>query len=518
MATSLGMLDIGFTADLGGLDAQLNQATSSIQSTLAQMGNAMMKVESQAKTSFNSMKIGAMSIGTGMMSSSLSFIQSTAKISARLLTLGGDMAKAQTFAKNFFNTMKYAAIGIAGAMIAGSEQGKMLGEAMGKLSQFTIDKTIGPTIEQWANGIQRLVTNMQAFGSFEGFERTFSEETKMKIVALSGAITGVLLFALNSMNITLWATASALWAVLAPMIPWMVAGAAIAGVAYLIWQNWGQLMAWFNSAFPGLSTVISVVFTAVVNIVRGALMLIWSIFKTILLGIWLVVSTIFNMILQTIIVVLRGAWSFIRSIFQAIKVAIQAAMSMIKAMIAGDWSTVGQIFSNAMSKILQIGKQLFANLKSAVSEGLSAIKGYFSNIINSIIGIWKGLYGSIAGIWNKISSLWGKSNTMKAEMSVTASQTVKGPGKSYAFAKGGIITQPTMSLMGEGRYAEGVIPLSKSTFKSLADGITANMTSRGGGNSIVIQNMTVREEADITRIAEKLHRLQTIQQRAGGIV
>lgn len=519
MAQSLGMLEVGFTADLSGLQSQLNQATSAIRSTLTQMGNAMTAAEAQAKSWFTSLRNGAMSIGSGLISASGVVAQASTNIRASIIALGGDFVKAEAFAKTFFRTVRMLAIVTAGAMIAASAQGQHFMEAMGALSQYTVDQTVGPTIERWANGIERLVRLMREFGTLQGFDKAFSQETKMQILGIAGAITGVLLFALNAMNITLWATAQALWATLLPMLPWMAAGAAVATVAYLIWQNWGQLIAWINSAFPGLTTTISIVFNTILAIVKTVLHLIWAVFKTVLLAIWAVVSTVFNTILQTIIAVLRGAWAFIRSIFQAIKIVIQTSMQLIKAIMTGDWNAVGQILSNAGRKLLQIGKELFSNLGRAVSDGLSAIKGYFSSIINSVIGIWQSLYSSVASIWNKISSLWGKSNTMKAQMKVTADQSIAtGNGKLRMLATGGIVTGPTMAMVGEGRYKEAVLPLSKSTYSALADGITSKMSGGNSGSAIIIQNMSVREEADITRIAEKLHRLQTIQNRAGGIV
>lgn len=59
-------------------------------------------------------------------------------------------------------------------------------------------------------------------------------------------------------------------------------------------------------------------------------------------------------------------------------------------------------------------------------------------------------------------------------------------------AKGGIITEPTLSLVGEGRSAEAVIPLDNTLVKYMAEAMRQT-----GGQSVVVnfypQEMTTAE-------------------------
>lgn len=59
-------------------------------------------------------------------------------------------------------------------------------------------------------------------------------------------------------------------------------------------------------------------------------------------------------------------------------------------------------------------------------------------------------------------------------------------------AKGGIVSNPTLAMIGEGRSAEAVIPLDKTLTKYLAEAM-----KQAGGQSVVVnfypQEMTTQE-------------------------
>lgn len=58
-------------------------------------------------------------------------------------------------------------------------------------------------------------------------------------------------------------------------------------------------------------------------------------------------------------------------------------------------------------------------------------------------------------------------------------------------ATGGIVTGPTMALVGEGKDDEAVLPLNTNTFASLADGIVNQLDRLGGTNAISNNQTTV---------------------------
>lgn len=81
-------------------------------------------------------------------------------------------------------------------------------------------------------------------------------------------------------------------------------------------------------------------------------------------------------------------------------------------------------------------------------------------------------------------------------------------------ADGGIVTAPTLAMVGEGRDDEAVVPLNRRTLGDLASGIADHLS--GGGTTINMYGLTVREDADIDRIAEAIERKRRRAERRGG--
>lgn len=505
MGVSMGTLDIGFNANLSSLNAQLNKAMGSMRATLVQMGKDMTASEQYTRSWFSSMRTGAMILG--------------------------------------------------GAMILASTQGQHLLEALGKLNQLVIDATIGPAIERIANGIERLVTNIRALGATAGFEKTFSQETKVTIVAIAGAIGGLLVKALVGLNITMASLATTLqtaaiaaWQFIAPFLPWLVIGAAVAVLAYLLWQNWDTVVQWlvdsFNwlyegvvSIFTGIGNAISSAWNWVVNTTRSvwnsiiAFFQEWGLTLLVVFGGpigWLLAIIINNWskIKSTTMSVFQSIANFFRSIWASIVGAVSPFVNSISNAISSGWNRVSSItrsiWNSIKSWLTGIWNGVASSAGSIWNKVTSAIAGAWSSLSSKASSIWSGIYNAIARWVNRALSVIaplmnGINKAVKGINSVTGAKLPTLPAPKM-MAKGGIVTGPTFAMVGEGRYSEAVLPLSNATFSALAEGITAKMSGGGGGAGIVIQNMVVREEADITRIAEKLHRLQTIQNRAGGIV
>lgn len=57
-----------------------------------------------------------------------------------------------------------------------------------------------------------------------------------------------------------------------------------------------------------------------------------------------------------------------------------------------------------------------------------------------------------------------------------------------AFANGGVITAPTLSMVGEGKDKEAILPLNTNTLSGIANGISKNMNSRGSAPQVNITN------------------------------
>ena len=90
------------------------------------------------------------------------------------------------------------------------------------------------------------------------------------------------------------------------------------------------------------------------------------------------------------------------------------------------------------------------------------------------------------------------------------------------YAKGGIFSNANVIGVGE-RGDEAVVPLNNKTkVRPFAQAITAEMGATGGaggvggGLTINVGELVVREEADVRKVAQELYRLQQYKSRGRG--
>jgi phage-related protein len=521
MAQVLGTAQVNITADTSALISQLSAATSMVT-------NSMTKLS------------GTVAASGGVMS------QAIIQTMNSMARFGGNTQKATNLSKTLFNTIKLGAITAGAAMIATSEQGQRLMESMGQLSQVTIEKTIGPAIDHIAHAISSLATNIQNFGFGEGFERTFSQSTKVAIVAVAGAIMGAMIPALNALRINLLAQIPVWWSAIAPLLPFIAIGAAVAVLAYLIWQNWSTITGWLQTAWNALWTGAVTIFNGIVNAITTA----WNWVVSTTTSIWNGIVAFFKEWGLTLLVIFGGPigwilaliinnWNKIKAftiqLWNSVKSFLSSVWNGIKALVEPIFNPITQFIQKAWNKVKSITSSLWSGIKSWLTSTWNSVKSTASSVWNSVTSaiskawsslkskassIWSGIYSTISSWINKALGairpfIRGFNSMVSKVNSLTGSKlpTISMPG----LAKGGIVTAPTMAVVGEGRYHEAVLPLSNKTFNALAEGITARMSGSGGGSPIVVKQMIVREEADIDRIARKLNQLQVNQQRAGGV-
>lgn len=161
-------------------------------------------------------------------------------------------------------------------------------------------------------------------------------------------------------------------------------------------------------------------------------------------------------------------------------------------------------------------------IAGAIAIGVTLYKNWDA-IKNGLISIWNAIAKAASTIWNAIvtaiktpiNAIIKMVNKMITALnaihfSIPDWVPVLG-GKSFGFnlatiptlAKGGIVTKPTLALIGEAG-PEVVLPLETTTTFS--------------GPLVVVQNMTVRSEEDITKISKQLYSLIQTNRRARGFV
>lgn len=129
-----------------------------------------------------------------------------------------------------------------------------------------------------------------------------------------------------------------------------------------------------------------------------------------------------------------------------------------------------------------VAKSVFGWIVDQVSSTVSMVGRIFGTIVDAITGPFKAAFNGIARLWNNTIGKFG----------FTVPSWVPGiGGKGFEMpdipllADGGIVTSPTLAMIGEGRGPEAVIPLSKLGNMGMGGNtITVNVNG-GDPNSIV---------------------------------
>lgn len=196
-------------------------------------------------------------------------------------------------------------------------------------------------------------------------------------------------------------------------------------------------------------------FGALLNVAKAGLSLVWDAF----VSVFSPAATWFGGIF-------RGAWG-----------AIMAAFSGVRAFFSGVWNSIVSIFG-------RIG----------VAVG-DAIGGAFKSVVNSIlrgaVGIINGFIKALNSAINIINKIPGVKIGKLGELGIPQ------------LATGGIVTAPTLAMIGEGSESEAVLPLSK--LKALLNDNSSSNESSSDTPQIQ-QNNYINTEVDMNIVNRSLMR------------
>jgi hypothetical protein len=165
------------------------------------------------------------------------------------------------------------------------------------------------------------------------------------------------------------------------------------------------------------------------------------------------------------------------------------AASIVAINIAMALNPIGLIVIGVIALIagLAIAYTKFEGFRKVVDNVFGAIKWYVNNVtipaVNLLVDVFKKAFNGIATIWN---------NTI-GKFSFKVPSWVPGiGGKGFEMpnipmlANGGIVTGPTLAMIGEGRGPEAVIPLDRMGEFGMGGGTTVNINVNGGDPQSVV--------------------------------
>ena len=340
---------------------------------------------------------------------------------------------------------------------------------------------------------------------------------------------------------------------------------------------WNAILAVINTVVSEISDFIMSIFGTVVTwwtenqeLIRSSAETVWNAIQTVIDAVMTFLGPLIEGAWANIQLVITTAWEVIKTV---VETAINVVLGIIKAVmqiITGDWSgaweTIKGVFSTVWNAIQNVVQTIFTAIQSYISNTINAISSTISNVWNgissTISNVLNGISNTVSNVWTGIKNSIGNAINGAKDLVSSAISTIKNlfnfniswphiplPHFSVSgsanpldwlkgqiprigiewYAKGGIMTKPTIfgmngnnMMVGGEAGNEAVLPLNERTLGAIGRGIAQTMGENPTNINITITGNVVREEADISRIADQVAQriadeLQRKTQLRGGI-
>ena len=322
---------------------------------------------------------------------------------------------------------------------------------------------------------------------------------------------------------------------------------------------WNAIMEVINRVVSEVSNFIMSIFGVVVSwwtenqeLIRASAETVWNAIQTVIDAVMTFLGPLIEGAWANIQLVITTAWEVIKTV---VETAINVVLGIIKAVmqiITGDWSgaweTIKGVFSTVWDAIQNVVQTIFTAIQSYISNTINAISSTISNVWNgissTISNVLNGISNTVSNVWNGIKDSIGNAINGAKDLVSSAISAIKGlfnfsiswphiplPHFSVSgsanpldwlkgqiprigiewYAKGGIMTKPTLfgmngnnMMVGGEAGNEAVLPLNERTLGAIGRGIAQTMGENPTNINITITGNVIREEADITRIADQV--------------
>ncbi|HEW1845052.1 TPA: phage tail tape measure protein [Streptococcus pneumoniae] len=339
---------------------------------------------------------------------------------------------------------------------------------------------------------------------------------------------------------------------------------------------WNAILEVINAVVSEISNFVMSIFGTVVTwwtenqeLIRTSAETVWNAIYTVISTILDILGPLLQAGWDNIQLIITTTWEIIKIVVEtAINVVlgvIQTVMQIITGDWSGAWETIKGVFSTVWQAIQSIVQTIFSAIQSYISNILNGISGTVSNIWNSIkdtvSNVLNAISSTVSSVWEGIKSTISSAINGARDAVSSAIEAIKGlfnfniswphiplphfyvSGSANPldwlsqgvpsigiewYAKGGIMTKPTIFgmngnniMVGGEAGNEAVLPLNDKTLGAIGRGIAQTMGGTSPTINITITGNTVREEADISRIADEVAQriadeLQRRRQLRGG--
>lgn len=285
---------------------------------------------------------------------------------------------------------------------------------------------------------------------------------------------------------------------------------AVSAATIFIDENKEEIVAFINGAIVPLGQALSITIQAVQELIRWMQPLLDYVFQN------QKVMEVLKITLIAIGAIMLGALLVAIGAVIVVLVALTATVELL--IMTFEWLMQAGI--NTFNWIKNNWKLLLSILVYPFSQAASFIIGHFDSIRRAIGNVWdwaRGVFGSIGGIaaaivkapvnaiigWaqNTINGFIDQINRAIGAINNIPGVNIGSVGRVSIpyLAEGGIVTGPTLAMIGEGKESEAVIPLSK-----LDSMINGNSNTSNVEININMTGIMSRSRSDERQIAKNL--------------
>lgn len=262
-----------------------------------------------------------------------------------------------------------------------------------------------------------------------------------------------------------------IWAVLdaAFQAVWSVIGGVVKdGVAVVVdnvTEAWGVVEAIFTTAWNVITGVfktawdlISTIVATVIGVIKGII----DAFIALVTGNWTAFGNALHSVIST-------AWDGIKSVFDDVTGFITGTLTAVVNGFKAVWSAVWNGASSVLSTVWGAVSGVFHDISSGITDG---IKGALSTLGTVWSYVWSGIKTVLSTAWDGVKTIFDAIKDALDDIESVASKVagaiggILNAGKSVLstvtfglLAEGGLITKPTLALVGEAG-PEVVLPLN----------------------------------------------------------
>lgn len=331
------------------------------------------------------------------------------------------------------------------------------------------------------------------------------------------------------------------------------------GFREVVTTVWNAILNVINTVISEISNFITSIFGTVVTwwnenqeLIQSSTETVWNAIQTVIGTVMTYLGPQIQATWANIQLVITTAWEIIKTVVEtAINVVlgiIQAVMQIITGDWSGAWETIKGVFSTVWNAIQNVVQTIFTAIQSYISNTINAISSTISNVWNgissTISNVLNGISNTVSNVWTGIKDSIGNAINGAKDLVSSAISAIKGlfnfkiswphiplPHFSVSgsanpldwlkgqiprigiewYAKGGIMTKPTIfgmngnnMMVGGEAGNEAVLPLNDKTLGAIGRGIAQTMGGTSPTINITISGNTIREEADIIRIADEV--------------